>query len=227
MANQCCVCKGRLGRFDQKYVIAKDCDDYVLCDYCNDQMNKLVNAYSQEDYDKKINHFNRLLDASSTPEPIKNHFAAITRKWKTRDAIKEANQRKIKIAEQEYASRLSTMLLTTGTDFQGYRVVKYIDVICEEVLFKNSFVNRLSASFEDLGNLLTFNEKELSGSGELIARARMFVKERFRQKAAQLGANAVLGVEFESSVGADIVRVAISGTAVVIAKIIDVDRTMS
>lgn len=80
-------------------------------------------------------------------------------------------------------------------------------------------MNRLNAGFEDLGNAFSFKETEMSGSSGLIARARSYVKDKFRQKAAQMGANAVLGVEFESSIGADIVRVAIFGTAVVISPI--------
>ena len=77
-------------------------------------------------------------------------------------------------------------------------------------------INEISAGFEDLGNILTFKETEMSGAGELISRARAHVKEKFRHRAAAIGANAVLGVEFESSIGADIVRVAIFGTAVII-----------
>ena len=45
------------------------------------------------------------------------------------------------------------------------------------------------------------------------------LKINFEKKAAQIGANAVLGVEFESSIGSDIVRVAIFGAAVIIEKI--------
>ena len=110
------------------------------------------------------------------------------------------------------------MILTTGSFFDGYHVEKYIDVICEEVVFKNSFKNRISAGLDDIGNMFTFQETEMSGSSALIARAREYVKEKFRHKAAMMGANGVLGIEFESSIGADIVRVAVFGTAVVIKK---------
>ena len=89
-------------------------------------------------------------------------------------------------------------------------------MLCEEVIFKNSFFNRLSASSEDFGNSLTFSETELSGSSKLIARARDYVMTKFRNKVVHLGANAVLGIDFESSVGVDVVRVAVFGTAVIV-----------
>ena len=59
----------------------------------------------------------------------------------------------------------------------------------------------------------------MSGSTELIANARAYVMEKFKTKAIALGANAILGMDFESSIGGDIVRVAIFGTAVCIEKI--------
>ena len=110
------------------------------------------------------------------------------------------------------------LLLTTGSSFDGYTVDKYIDVICEEVVFKNSFLNQISAELEDLGSAFSFKEKELTGSSELIKKAREYVMKKFRRSAAELGANAILGVDFENSFGDKIVRVSVSGTAVVISK---------
>ena len=46
--------------------------------------------------------------------------------------------------------------------YYGYMVKDYIDVLCEEVVFKNSFWKRLDATFEDLGNAFTFKDTELS-----------------------------------------------------------------
>ena len=98
--------------------------------------------------------------------------------------------------------------------------------MCEEVVFKNSFWKRLDATLEDFGNAFTFKDTELSGANKLISNAREYVVEKFKQKAAQLGANAVLGVEFESSFGSDIVRVSVSGTAVRIEKIDNTNNSL-
>ena len=72
---------------------------------------------------------------------------------------------------------------------------------------------------EDVGNMLSFKETEMTGANELISSARKYVLDKFKMKAAKMGANAVLGVEFESSFGSDVVRVAIFGTAVTITKL--------
>ena len=65
-------------------------------------------------------------------------------------------------------------------------------------------------------NSLSFKERELTGTSELIANARKYAMEKFKRTAAEVGANAVLGIDLESSVGSDIVRVAIFGTAVIV-----------
>lgn len=219
MANQCCVCKCKLGFFDSAYKIVEDCDDYLLCEYCYEEMQGIKDAPSVEYYQKKRSHFNRLTQDPVTPRSIIAQFDAIDIAWKSKEAMRLEKVRAKEEKEKRFSENVAAMMLTTGNDFDGYRITKYVDVICEEVIFKNSFMNRLSAGFEDLGNALSFKETEMSGSSELIARARSYVKDKFRKKAAQIGANAVLGVEFESSIGSDIVRVAIFGTAVIIEKI--------
>lgn len=127
---------------------------------------------------------------------------------------------------KEFETNFSNLLLTTSNNFDGYIVKDYIDILCEEVVFKNSFWKRLDATFEDLGNAFTFKDTELSGANKLISNAREYVVEKFKRKAVQLGANAVLGVEFESSFGSDIVRVSVSGTAVRIEKIDNTNNSL-
>ena len=142
-------------------------------------------------------------------------FSNAIHKYKLNKDKIEAQKRE----KQEVSKNYANLMLTTGTNFDGYMVKDYIDILCEEVVFKNSFWKRLDATFEDLGNTFAFKDIELSGANKLISNAREYVVEKFKQKAAQLGANAVLGIEFESSFGSDIVRISVSGTAVQIEKI--------
>jgi len=122
-------------------------------------------------------------------------------------------------AQEQKRRDFENMILTTGSNFEGYRVVSYVDLVCEEVIFKNSFADRFDAALENFSAGFTLRETELSGSSSLIANARAYVTEKFRKHVASIGANAALGVEYESSWGDKIVRVAIFGTAVRIQKI--------
>ncbi len=118
----------------------------------------------------------------------------------------------------EFQEKVSNMPMTTTPNFEGYKIIKYIEVISEEIIFKNSFWKQLTAGLEDLGNAFSFKQTEMTGASDLISNAREYVLEKFKKKAARLGANAVVGVEFESSFGSDVVRVAIFGTAVIISE---------
>lgn len=181
-----------------------------LCDECR----KIHSGISQGDPQIINNVLNPDFFTNSTAN-AKTMFSNAIQKYNlNKDKIETQKREK-----EEISKNYANLMLTTGTNFDGYIVKNYIDILCEEVVFKNSFWKRLDATFEDLGNAFTFKDTELSGANKLISNAREYVVEKFKHKAAQLGANAVLGVEFESSFGSDIVRVSVSGTAVRIEKI--------
>jgi uncharacterized protein YbjQ (UPF0145 family) len=210
MAGQCCACGKYVDYPEITHIICDKEPSYILCEECNAYLDWLRNSTRESDLDAALSFFQPVFDNKQIPPAVKNELINIRF---SREIAKEKDQQM-----QAYKENLSAMILTTGSLFDGYHVEKYIDVICEEVVFKNSFKNRISAGLDDIGNMFTFQETEMSGSGALIARAREYVKEKFRHKAAMMGANGVLGIEFESSIGADIVRVAVFGTAVVIKK---------
>lgn len=215
MASQCCVCAKKIGLFGSCFPFVEECSDQVLCDDCHAMLMRLRTTGDLEEYTQMQAYFCAYLSDEKTPDAVKGYFARIDQEKAAKHKAMQEKQE----AERQYNRNLMDMMLTTGPNFEGYRVAKYLDIVCEEVLFKNGFLNRLSAGFEDLGGTLTLKETELSGSSELISRARAYVTDKFRRKAAALGANAVLAVEYESSFGSDIVRVAIFGTAVVIEKL--------
>lgn len=106
------------------------------------------------------------------------------------------------------------ILRTTGNNFDGYNVDKYIDVISEEVIFRNGFAKQIVASVKDYINSFNIFDTEIKGATSLIENGKKYVMERFTKKAKALGANAILGIQFESSFGVEVIRIAISGTAV-------------
>lgn len=110
------------------------------------------------------------------------------------------------------------MLLTTGSYFDGYRVKKYLDVFSKEVVYKNGLGKSLGAAVTNIIDSFTFKDYELTGSSELISNAKNYVFSQFIQEAEAKGANAILGIDFETSFGDSLFRLAISGTAVIVEK---------
>lgn len=108
----------------------------------------------------------------------------------------------------------SKIMRTTGYSFDGYYVDDYIDVISEEVIFRNSLMKQLTASVMNFVSSFNIFDTEVSGSSQLIENGKKYVLERFTEKARDLGGNAILGIQFESSFGVEVIRIAISGTVV-------------
>jgi uncharacterized protein YbjQ (UPF0145 family) len=104
------------------------------------------------------------------------------------------------------------MQLTTTPNIEGKRITKYCGVIAGEAILGANLFKDLFAGIRDLvgGRSATY-EKELQ-------RAREMALGELRQRARDLGANAVVGIDIDYEImGKDngMLMVSASGTAVV------------
>ncbi len=105
------------------------------------------------------------------------------------------------------------MILTTTPTIEGKQIVEYKGVVFGEVVAGVNFMKDIGASIRNI-----FGGRSQSYEGELID-ARKNAMEEMSQRAAQLGANAVVGIDIDYEVlGADngMMMVIASGTAVVV-----------
>ncbi len=77
-------------------------------------------------------------------------------------------------------------------------------------------MNAFSASFKNLEDALASfaDDKELSGSSRLLESARNYAIRKMTSDAAARGANAVIGIDSETSFGGASIHIMIYGTAV-------------
>lgn len=105
------------------------------------------------------------------------------------------------------------MIITTTPTVEGRRIVEYKGVVFGEVISGVNFVRDIAASFTNfLGGRSGSYEEELIN-------ARQNAMREMEQRAAGLGANAVVGIDIDYEVlGADngMLMVTASGTAVVV-----------
>ena len=109
------------------------------------------------------------------------------------------------------------MKLTTGFDFQGYYITEYFDVIFDEMLVGLGFGRALLSGLDNVISSLTGNE-----ATEMINKlnaVKQQLRDRVIAKARKLGANALIGIDFESSKLGDLIMVSMTATAVKIEKI--------
>ncbi len=121
--------------------------------------------------------------------------------------------KQINVAIKKNGMEENKMISTTTTTIEGKRIVEYRGIVFGEVISGVDFVRDLAASFSNF-----FGGRSNSYEQEL-AQARENALCEMEERAASLGANAVIGVDIDYEVlGADngMLMVTASGTAVVI-----------
>jgi len=105
------------------------------------------------------------------------------------------------------------MIITTTPSVEGRQIMEYKGIVFGEVVYGVNFVRDIAATFTNfLGGRSGSYEEEL-------VTARQNALREMEQRAAALGANAVVGVDIDYEVlGADngMLMVTASGTAVVV-----------
>ncbi|MBU3059534.1 MULTISPECIES: heavy metal-binding domain-containing protein [Pseudomonas] len=105
------------------------------------------------------------------------------------------------------------MLITTTPSIEGKRITRYCGVVAGEAILGANLFKDLFAGIRDLvgGRSATY-EKELQ-------RAREIALQELQQRAQELGANAVIGIDLDYEVlgqSNGMMMVSASGTAVVV-----------
>ena len=105
------------------------------------------------------------------------------------------------------------MILSTTSQLDGRPVVRYLGIVTGEAILGANIFRDLFAGIRDIvGGRSAGYEKELQ-------RARRIALEELEERAAELGANAVIGVDLDYEVlggGNGMLMVSASGTAVVV-----------
>src|ERR1700742_4219034 len=103
------------------------------------------------------------------------------------------------------------MLNTTAFTLTGYRVVRELGTVRGIVVRSRSVIGNIGASLQTLfgGDITLYTD--------LCERARQDAFERMCTHAAQLGANAIIGMRYDATeIGQGITEVLCYGTAVVV-----------
>lgn len=189
--------------------IIKDYPDTNECKYASQQIKNLSKLID-------INSIQLEHQLVQTKNELQEKEDKESKERAEKQARIEAKNREDSERRAAYNSLIDNMILTTCPSIEGYRVTKQCGLVFGECLFKSGLLKSISASISNFADLLSFSETELSGSMELLERAREYAIGKLKKAAAERGANAVVGIDSESSAGGDIMHISISGTAVVI-----------
>lgn len=105
------------------------------------------------------------------------------------------------------------MIVTTTPIIEGKKIIEYKGVVFGEVITGVDFIKDFAAGLTNF-----FGGRSKSYEGELLY-ARQNAIAEMEQRAADMGANAVVGIDVDYEVlgqGGNMLMVSISGTAVVV-----------
>ena len=123
--------------------------------------------------------------------------------------IKQENIQKVRFNE-----KLSQHLLTSGFNFEGFKIVKYINILSGETVIGTGFINELKASVSD-----SFGTESNAFSSKLES-AKQSALNKLIAKSISLGGNALIGVDFDYiTFFNNMIGVSANGTSVFIEKL--------
>lgn len=116
----------------------------------------------------------------------------------------------------------STIMMTTGFDFQGYNIKKYIGICSGECALGTGFLSSLEAGFADFlgSNSSTYSDK--------LRGAKEYALDQLVNDVKEKGGNAIIGLSINyATFSADIMGVIATGTAVIIEPVNSIHSTLT
>lgn len=177
----CCVCGDKLNLLDGSLFPGEMF--HMTCKKCNDILGKIEQA---KDFSYDRNEYYELEADLNSRYNLADHEANFAKIYG--DYLKNCRDelKKRLAAEEELSAEVvypeDLFMRTSGQNFEGYRIVKYIDIVSAETILSNVFYNNL---FSD--------PNELS---EHLKEAREEAMRKFISLCVAKGANAAIGVDF-------------------------------
>ena len=213
----CALCGGKIGMFDNKTIA-----DMQVCSDCFEQYNVIRNAtptkyadyFGRKEIDKaeqRMRAYARVGNAAGGELSAVLDFLDEAKSG-AGNALEE--QKRMQELEAEYRREYKNVLLTTTNSVEGYDVVEYLGLVFGETIYKASFGDAMEAAVDNMVKSMSFSAKELSSSVRLQEEARQFAIKKLQLNAIRMGANAVIGIDTDNTVGSSLAYLSIHGTAV-------------
>lgn len=188
----CCVCGKKQSSWIADYPLAAELANYRLCAECGEKYQRIQNAKTLEEASGEIDHFRKQLAKGGQDETVIRFFGLL-------------------LEGIDKGSTINSVLVTSGYNFEGYKIIKYCDYISAEAVFGMGMFKALLASVSSVAGA------ESEAFSRKVKEAREKAVYELRKNALELGANAIIGIDIDfSMIAGEMVVTIASGTAVVI-----------
>lgn len=203
-----------------------DCDKFFYgvaneertCPHCQSSMiasTQTPKCWYAVQSNAEKNEFKQRIRSELTRERIEEQCAIL----REQQEYEERKRARSQISPLEKQHHLNTFIMTTGYSFEGYVITEYIDVMFDEILVGLGFGKSIVSGFDNFFSAVTGTEATTMINK--LNEVKDQLKTRLIRRAVNIGANAMLGIDFESSKLGDLIMVSMTGTAVKVEKIKD------
>ena len=205
-----CVCCEKNITFLKSYYELVEDDKNVVCNDCYNLIFKeMEDSTSIDNFEKGCKKSKSIAEEQVTlegPKYIDKYIEQKRQKFMGTSNSEDEEQRKIK-------EKISGHMLTTGFNFEGFKIVDYKQVISGETVLGTGFVSEFSASFSDFFGSSTnmFSNK--------LKQAKEAALEKLILTSIDIGGNAIIGVDCDYiTFTGNLIGVVANGTSVLIKK---------
>lgn len=221
MANYCCVCGAKIGLLDSYKNIKKTGE--LVCMLCDGQLkpysDKMWLATNADDVDSI---YTEAIEDLQSKESFTGKVDKLLMLWEEKHTermcylTKDYSSIPTAVAppSSPYDELRKKLILTTTSVLQGYKITKQLGVVFGETVFKPSAGQQFASSIGDAFRAMSFSSKEMAGQVGIIEEARKFAYTKMMQEALDLGANAIIGIDSDNTIGDNICYLSLYGTAV-------------
>jgi uncharacterized protein YbjQ (UPF0145 family) len=224
MAIICCLCGKKQSGFITDFPLSERDTQDRICSACEERKQAWISAieFHIEDYSQYKGEFLSYV-TDITPQvqqalnflivEIDSRYAAKFESQK-QQILQKQEQKAIKLAyEEAWNQKYYAMKMTSGFNFEGYRITKYIKVISGETVLGTGFLSEFSAGVANLFGV------ETDKFAKKFEQAKDSALKKLISNAVELDANALIGVDFDYPlIYNNIIAVIASATAVVVEK---------
>lgn len=197
----CALCGKKQSSFSSGFLK----DGIMICSDCQNDISAISKAAGEDltQYSTLLTDFKTKCDSyESSPEAQKALEEILSKIQKKNEDNRDRLEREIRLAD---------FLSTTGFDLQGYKIRKYVKVISGETVLGTGFLSEISASFSDF-----FGAQSAAFSAKL-EKAKDASMQKVFEKADSMGANALIGVNFNYiKFSGNLIGVIANATAVIV-----------
>lgn len=219
----CCICKKKMGLFEGNSLAFLNADmaSYEICTNCSKKINDLENGNIDIFYefqsiipgiaDEKLRDY--LINVCDTTKDKREiRFEKYNKEKEENRKLEIYNSKRLRFQEL-ISQNEKLILLTTGFDFEGYKIIQYKDIISGECVLGTGFLSEFDASFSDL----TGTKSKLFSSK--LREAKNHAIYNLQESCYILGGNAIIGIKFDYITFINnMIGVIANGTAVVVEK---------